>query len=80
MFSDNEFALADRKRRETCEKLLELVNHRLKNEVMARRAGRETVSPEARLGILLRIMAGESVYGCMAHFEGSRSTVYQVFI
>ena len=48
VFSDSEFALVYRMTRKTFEKLLELVNHRLKkNEEMAKRAGRDTISPEA---------------------------------
>ena len=80
MFSDTVFALANWMQRETFEKLLQLVYHRLtKNEDMAKRAGCGLVSPEARLGILLLVMGGESVHGCMAHFEVGRSTVFQVF-
>lgn len=79
MFSDSEFALDYRMRREIFEKLVELLNHRLKKiEKMSKRGGRETVSPEARLKILSRIMASESVYGCMAYFVVRRSTGYQL--
>lgn len=80
MFNDFEFGRAYRMGRRTFRMLLFLASSRLQKDVaMARRAGREVVSPEARLGILLRLMAGETVYGCMSSFEVGRSTVYQVF-
>lgn len=80
VYSDFEFSRAYRMDRATFGKLLFLVRPLLqKNAEMGRRSGRRTISPEARLGILLRMMSGETVYGCMSAFEVGRSTVYQVF-
>lgn len=80
IFNHTEFRLAYRMDRKTFNKLLFLVRPLLdKDREMARRAGHEVVSAEARLGITFRMMAGGSVYGCMVQFEVGRSTVYQVF-
>ena len=80
MFNDFEFSKAYRMDRQSFERLLFVVHHRLQQEdCMAGRAGREPVSPRARLGILLRLMEGHSAYSCMSAFEVGRSTVYQIF-
>lgn len=79
MFCDDDFLRAYRMERKTFDKLLFLVRPRLqKNVEMGRRSGRRTLCAEARLGILLRMMGGESVTGCMSAFEVGRSTVYHV--
>lgn len=46
---------------------------------MCRRSGRPTISTEARLKILLLMMAGSDVWDCMSTFQLSTSTIYHVF-
>ena len=79
-FNAFEFSKAYRMDKHSFERLLFLVHDRLQQaDCMARRAVREPVSPRARLGILLRLMAGDSAYSCMSVFEVGRSTVYHTF-
>jgi len=39
-----------------------LLNDLQRNEEMGRRSGRPTIAPDVRLGITIRILAGEAIW------------------
>lgn len=80
IYNDSEFARAFLMSRIAFRKLSALCGSKLmKNEEMGTRSGRRTISPEIRLAITIRMLAGASYLDLMTSYRIGASTVYSIF-